>query len=74
MMNLIILSWFRCQNHFRVPSESAKTCAVMFLWKSIELSGIEKFMNYRPVLTKRLSHQETQQTIVKKHTKILSLS
>ena len=74
MMNLIILSWFRCQNHFRVPSKSAKTCAVMFLWKFIELSGIEKFMNYRPILKNKLSHQETQQTIVKKHTKILSLS
>ena len=74
MMNLIILSWFRCQNHFRVPYESAKTCAVMFLWKYIELSVIEKFMNYRLILKKKLSHQETQQTIVKKRTKILSLS
>ena len=74
MMNLIILSRFRCQNHFRVPSKSAKTCAVMFLWKFIELNWTEKIMNYGPVLKKKLSHQETQQTIVKKHTKILSLS
>ena len=59
MMNLIILSWFRCQNHFRVPYESAKTCAGHV---SMEIYGVKRDREVHELSTssqKKLSHQET---------------